>query len=64
MTYRQEGIVIKNPLCTYSPGQRNKDWIKVKPDYVDSLGDDVDVLIIGIISIAIARNILCVNDCV
>ncbi|RUP14879.1 hypothetical protein BC936DRAFT_139632 [Jimgerdemannia flammicorona] len=44
---RQEGIVIKNPSCTYAPGQRNKDWIKVKPDYVDSLGDDVDVLIIG-----------------
>ncbi|OZJ05239.1 hypothetical protein BZG36_02293 [Bifiguratus adelaidae] len=44
---RHEGIVIKNPGSPYRVGERNKDWIKVKPEYVDTLGEDLDLLIIG-----------------
>lgn len=42
-----EGIVMKNPRSAYSPADRNDNWIKVKPDYMTSFGESVDVLIIG-----------------
>ncbi|KAI2642476.1 DNA ligase I [Xylaria nigripes] len=42
-----EGLVIKNPRSMYTVGQRVSDWIKVKPEYMDGLGENVDVVIIG-----------------
>ncbi|KAI1827391.1 DNA ligase I [Xylaria intraflava] len=42
-----EGLVIKNPRSMYTVGQRVPDWIKVKPDYMDGFGENVDVVIIG-----------------
>ncbi|KAI1495699.1 DNA ligase [Biscogniauxia marginata] len=42
-----EGIVIKNPRSMYKVGDRNSDWIKVKPDYMTEFGEYVDVVIIG-----------------
>ncbi|KAI1435083.1 DNA ligase I [Xylaria sp. CBS 124048] len=42
-----EGLVIKNPESMYTIGQRVPDWIKVKPDYMDGFGENVDVVIIG-----------------
>jgi DNA ligase-4 len=42
-----EGLVIKNPRSMYTVGQRVSDWIKVKPDYMDGFGENVDVVIIG-----------------
>ncbi|KAI0390407.1 DNA ligase I [Xylariaceae sp. FL0594] len=42
-----EGLVLKNPNSMYSVGQRPSDWIKVKPDYMDGFGENVDVVIIG-----------------
>ncbi|KAI1811288.1 DNA ligase I [Poronia punctata] len=42
-----EGLVLKNPNSVYSVGQRPSDWIKVKPDYMDGLGENVDVVVIG-----------------
>ena len=47
MTLRQEGLVIKNPGSVYEPGTRNITWIKLKPDYIDSLNDNCDLLVIG-----------------
>ncbi|KAG9296314.1 hypothetical protein G9A89_014906 [Geosiphon pyriformis] len=44
---RQEGLIIKNPLSSYTLNGRNIDWIKVKPEYLDSLGDSLDLLVIG-----------------
>jgi len=45
---REEGVVLKNQDCLYSPAKRLKNcWIKMKPDYIDSLADDIDVIIIG-----------------
>jgi DNA ligase-4 len=41
-----EGLVIKNPSSKYSPGEK-KDWIKVKPEYIDSMNDDIDLVIVG-----------------
>ncbi|KAI0103893.1 ATP dependent DNA ligase domain-containing protein [Nemania sp. FL0031] len=42
-----EGIVVKNPRSMYTVGLRVPDWIKVKPDYMDGFGENVDVVIIG-----------------
>ena len=42
-----EGLVAKNPRSMYTVGLRVPDWIKVKPDYMDGFGENVDVVIIG-----------------
>ncbi|KAI0004856.1 ATP-dependent DNA ligase [Xylariaceae sp. FL0662B] len=42
-----EGIVIKNPRSMYRLNERNDDWIKVKPEYMQGFGESVDVVIIG-----------------
>jgi len=42
-----EGLVIKDPNSTYELGTRSKKWIKIKPEYVNSLCDELDVLIVG-----------------
>jgi DNA ligase-4 len=42
-----EGLVLKNPRSMYSLNQRNDDWIKVKPDYMDEYGEAVDVVVVG-----------------
>ncbi|KAK3736164.1 hypothetical protein QZH41_015551 [Actinostola sp. cb2023] len=45
---REEGLVIKSPTSVYKPNVRNgSGWLKIKPEYVDSLSEDLDVLIIG-----------------
>ncbi|KND05166.1 DNA ligase I, ATP-dependent (dnl1) [Spizellomyces punctatus DAOM BR117] len=43
----EEGIIIKNPASVYTPNLRGDAWLKLKADYVDTLGDDVDLLIVG-----------------
>jgi DNA ligase-4 len=45
--FRQEGIVVKNPGSVYEPGARNQSWVKVKPDYIDELRDNCDLLVVG-----------------
>ncbi|ORX53424.1 ATP-dependent DNA ligase [Piromyces finnis] len=42
-----EGLVIKDPNSTYELGTRSKRWIKIKPEYINSLCDELDVLIVG-----------------
>ncbi|XP_002166379.2 DNA ligase 4 isoform X1 [Hydra vulgaris] len=44
----EEGIVVKDPLSLYVPNKRNgSGWYKLKPEYIDSLSDDLDLIIIG-----------------
>ena len=47
MFVRQEGLLIKNPGSIYEPGTRNSTWIKLKPEYINSLNDTCDLLVIG-----------------
>ncbi|KAL1926334.1 hypothetical protein VTP01DRAFT_5855 [Rhizomucor pusillus] len=47
ISLRQEGLVIKNPGSVYEPGQRNQTWIKLKPEYINSLNDNCDLLVVG-----------------
>ncbi|ODV60035.1 DNA ligase (ATP) DNL4, partial [Ascoidea rubescens DSM 1968] len=42
-----EGIVVKDINSRYKANERSPDWIKVKPEYLEEFGDNVDVLIIG-----------------
>ncbi|XP_068735127.1 DNA ligase 4-like [Montipora capricornis] len=45
---REEGLVIKSPSSIYKPNVRSgSGWIKIKPEYVDSLSDEMDLLIVG-----------------
>lgn len=43
-----EGIILKGQDSVYRPGARNgSGWFKLKPDYVEGLISDLDLLIIG-----------------
>ncbi|GAA6059368.1 hypothetical protein JCM10212_003266 [Sporobolomyces blumeae] len=44
---RGEGLVIKHPLSMYCLGARNESWIKVKPEYMDALGETIDAVVVG-----------------
>ncbi|XP_029633322.1 DNA ligase 4 isoform X1 [Octopus sinensis] len=44
---REEGIMIKDCESVYRPKARREGWFKVKPEYVDGLMDQLDLLIIG-----------------
>ncbi|KAJ3068801.1 DNA ligase (ATP) [Podochytrium sp. JEL0797] len=47
MLRHEEGIVIKDPESHYHLNDRSGLWLKVKPDYIDSLGDDLDLVVVG-----------------
>ncbi len=42
-----EGLIVKRTTSAYIPAGRTRDWVKLKPDYLDSLALEVDLLIIG-----------------
>lgn len=42
-----EGLVIKSPRSIYRLNERNDDWIKVKPEYMNEFGEDLDCIVIG-----------------
>ncbi|KAF9005938.1 DNA ligase 4 [Cyathus striatus] len=44
---RGEGLVIKHPNAKYILNGRNMDWVKVKPEYMDNMGETVDVLVVA-----------------
>lgn len=44
---RQEGIMIKDLESSYIPNERKEKWIKLKPEYIDGIGDDLDLIIMG-----------------
>ncbi|XP_005997060.1 DNA ligase 4 [Latimeria chalumnae] len=44
---REEGIMVKDPMSVYKPDKRGEGWLKIKPEYVDGLMDELDILIVG-----------------
>ncbi|KAN0115590.1 ATP dependent DNA ligase domain containing protein [Russula decolorans] len=47
MAARGEGLVMKHPDAGYILNGRIKDWIKVKPEYMDNMGETVDALVVA-----------------
>ncbi|XP_067298822.1 DNA ligase 4 [Pseudorasbora parva] len=43
----EEGIMVKDPMSIYKPDKRGEGWLKIKPEYVDGLMDELDLLIVG-----------------
>lgn len=44
---QEEGIILKNLHSLYVAGERKNSWLKIKPDYIEGLVNDLDVLIVG-----------------
>lgn len=44
---RGEGLIIKKLDSKYVLNSRTNDWVKVKPDYMDELGETLEVLAVG-----------------
>lgn len=42
-----EGLVVKNPRSPYTLNDRNDDWVKVKPEYMQEFGESLDCVVIG-----------------
>lgn len=42
-----EGLVVKNPSASYGLNVRDDSWIKIKPEYFDRLGEQMDLVVIG-----------------
>lgn len=44
---RYEGLMVKDINSIYVPNERKDKWTKLKPEYMDGLGDTLDLLILG-----------------
>jgi DNA ligase-4 len=44
---RHEGIMVKDLNSMYVPNERKDKWTKLKPEYLDGIGDTLDLLILG-----------------
>ncbi|EMG50892.1 LIG4 DNA ligase 4 [Candida maltosa Xu316] len=56
---RSEGLVLKNVQSKYAiDGYRNPDWIKVKPEYLEKFGENLDLVVIGKVP-AIKNSYMC-----
>jgi len=42
-----EGLMLKNPSAPYRAGTRGSNWLKLKREYRNELGDSLDLIVIG-----------------
>lgn len=55
---RSEGIMVKNINSTYHVGDRDNSWIKVKPEYLEEFGENLDLAIVGVLP-GIKNSFMC-----
>ena len=48
MQLQEEGVIVKDVHCKYYPSNRStQHWLKLKAEYIDNLGDTLDLIILG-----------------
>ena len=47
MLHGYEGVMLKSLASAYTPGSRDNDWQKLKPDYVNEMGEQLDLIILA-----------------
>ncbi|KAK6198133.1 DNA ligase IV [Scheffersomyces amazonensis] len=47
ISVRSEGVMVKHVQSKYFAGERNPHWIKIKPEYLEKFGENLDLTIIG-----------------
>ncbi|AAS51235.1 ACR008Wp [Eremothecium gossypii ATCC 10895] len=47
VAHGSEGIVLKKARSKYSVGKRDDSWIKIKPEYLENFGENMDLVVIG-----------------
>lgn len=47
VTERNEGIMVKSLLLKYRVHSRDSTWIKVKPEYLENFGENLDLVVIA-----------------
>lgn len=47
LLFRGEGLILKQTSSQYHYGGRGKAWTKIKPDYMDEMGENCDLLVLG-----------------
>lgn len=55
---RSEGILVKHIQLKYFISHRNHQWVKVKPEYLEKFGENLDLCVIGKIP-AIKNSYIC-----
>lgn len=46
---RSEGVMLKNVNLKYKVAQRDNSWVKIKPEYLEQFGENLDLAVIGVI---------------
>lgn len=49
VSLRSEGIIVKHVQLKYHLDYRSHQWVKVKPEYLEKFGENLDLVVIGLI---------------